>query len=111
VAFLIFRVTKGWLRPEGVRLAPPLTGYPLSEITFTYELRHLGWALAGIAHDDDEVRMTASCLTHALDDLLYALIGTIRGHRYVRFSWDNVRVRTSYRSWPRRRRGPSRAHL
>jgi hypothetical protein len=60
----------------------------VTDIKFDYQLRNLGWAFATVRYDGQELQLHASYLTHALDDLLYALVRLAQGHRYAAVSWD-----------------------
>src|SRR5215468_9629408 len=76
-----------------------------AQLEFDYQLRYLGWAFATIRDDTgQEAQMIASYLTPALDDLLYALIKLVQGHRYASTSWNAEPA--EYR-WILRRAGQS----
>jgi hypothetical protein len=48
-------------------------------IAFNYELTGAGWAEATVGIDGSIVRVTASYLSNALDDLLRAVVNVVRG--------------------------------
>jgi hypothetical protein len=61
---------------------------PADTFTFAVDLVHLGWLLAVVGDARGEQRLYASYLTHALDDLLAALVALTAGKRHARVSWE-----------------------
>jgi hypothetical protein len=61
---------------------------PGDPFTFEAGLVHLGWLRVRVGDGRGEQEMWASFLTHALDNLLAALVSLTAGERHARLSWD-----------------------
>lgn len=72
------------ITPTRTRIRPR----PQHTFTFAVDLVYLGWLHVVVGDGRTEQRLHASFLTHALDDLLAALIALTRGEQHARVSWN-----------------------
>jgi hypothetical protein len=75
--------------------------------TFSYRLTDVGWAEADLAATDQSVRLTASYLSDALDNLLGAIEHVLNGAETSEAFWDEEPGRFH---WDLERQGPN-VHL